>query len=195
MESLSFWPLILVAYIVGSLPVSYYLTWWSSGIKLDQVGTKNIGIANTFRHAPRWVGYTAVFADVAKVFSVLLPAQYWWGFDRQGLYILLVALILGNVFSLFLRFQGSKARTVTSWGLLLLSPVVFMSFLFLWGLIFLLTKNSRWGMAVVLAISPVAMLVVEGSWLVVWLSVGVSLLFATQNREQRDDFKYAGVGH
>ncbi len=186
--------LVLVAYLVGSIPVSYILTRWTTGVELQKVGTKNVGIANTFQHAPCWVGYISVLTDVLKVFTVLLAAQYWLGLGRDELYVLLAALIIGNVFPVFLRFRGSKARTITMWGLLWLAPLATAVLLVLWGFLFFVTKNSRIGVGVALAASPLLLFIVEGSWLIFGLAMALVVLLATQNREQRDDFKYAGVG-
>lgn len=186
--------LVLAAYLIGSIPVSYLLTRWTTGVELQRVGSRNVGIANTFMHAPRWVGYVSVLADVLKVFLVLIPAQYWLVSHRHELYALLAALILGNVFPVFLRFRGGKARTITAWGLLWLAPVAAVVLLGLWGILFYGTRNSRIGVSAAMAVSPVLVFIVERSWWIFGLVLVLVLLLAMQNGEQRDDFRYAGVG-
>ncbi len=185
---------LFIVYFICSIPFNTLLTLWTTGINLSQVGTKNAGIANAFRHAPLWVGCLCVLVEIIKVIGTIWIGALIINPHRIYLYMILLVNIIANLFPVFLKFKGSKARTVSGWGLLYLSPFLAVFIFGWWALSFYILKNSRKAVNRTLPIVPIAIYFGERSWVITALSLVVTLLFYLLNSPERDDFSKLGAG-
>lgn len=124
--------LILVAYLLGSIPFGYIFTKRLAGINIREHGSGNIGSTNVKRLAGRKAALYTQLCDMAKG---LLPVSIVWilqaynllVFDPFFIYAVAFASILGHNFSIFLRFKGGKGVNTTLGASLLLSPIAVLS--------------------------------------------------------------------
>lgn len=107
--------LIVVAYLVGSIPVGH-LVGRAHGVDLREVGSGSIGATNV-RRALGWGWAIAVFLlDLAKGFLPALAARSILP-GHEGLwYVVGAAAVLGHCFSPWLGFRGGKG-IATSLGM------------------------------------------------------------------------------
>ena len=127
--------LILVAYLIGSVPFGYIFTKQIAGINIREHGSGNIGSTNVRRVAGPKV---ALFTQLCDMFKGLLPVaavmyvqfRNIYIFDAYFIYAVGLASVLGHNFSLFLKFKGGKGVNTTLGASLLLAPIsVFASVL------------------------------------------------------------------
>ena len=120
--------LIIVAYVLGSIPWGY-LIGKMRGIDIRDHGSKNIGATNVGRVLGFKYAFLAFFLDTLKGFLLvflfrfqIIPPEYC--FLSPMVYGL--ASILGHSFSIFLKFRGGKAVATTAGVILGFTPWLFV---------------------------------------------------------------------
>src|ERR1700677_885609 len=107
-------PLVLVvAYLLGSVPFGYLLVKWVKGVDVRTQGSGNIGMTNVWRIAGAKWGILTLVLDIAKGAMAVAIARY---FDPNNELILVLSgltALLGNIFSIFLNFKGGKGIGVS----------------------------------------------------------------------------------
>lgn len=102
------WLLVLVGYLLGSIPFGYLLVRVQNGGDIRAMGSGNIGATNVARTAGWSVGVATLVLDVAKgFFAVWLAGHFSDGNIRIMMYAGLAA-ILGHIFPVWLKFSGGK---------------------------------------------------------------------------------------
>jgi len=127
--------LILVAYLIGSVPFGYIFTKQIAGINIREHGSGNIGSTNVRRVAGPKVALVTQLCDMLKGLLPVAAVMYLqfrniYIFDAYFIFAVGLASILGHNFSLFLKFKGGKGVNTTLGASLLLAPIsVFASVL------------------------------------------------------------------
>lgn len=105
--------LIAAAYLLGSVPFGYWMVKWIKGVDVRTQGSGNIGMTNVWRVVGAWWGIATLLLDIAKgAVAVSLPRFFTPGDNRLEVFCGL-AVLLGNVFSIFLKFKGGKGIGVS----------------------------------------------------------------------------------
>ena len=103
------WLALLVgAYLVGSVPWSWLVVRWCSGIDVRQVGSGNVGATNVLRNAGKAAGLLAFGLDAAKGAAATLLALRLSPGDAVLPALAAVAVVIGHMYPVWLRFQGGK---------------------------------------------------------------------------------------
>lgn len=121
--------LIILAYLIGSIPTSVWVSKYFFGIDIREYGSGNAGATNVFRVlGPKW-GTIVMIVDmlkgIAAVKLALLLPQYADSEIRfLNLQIVLgLAAVVGHVFPIWADFRGGKG-VATLFGLVLgISPL------------------------------------------------------------------------
>jgi glycerol-3-phosphate acyltransferase PlsY len=120
--------LIVVAYLLGSIPFGY-LIGKLRGIDIRDHGSKNIGATNIGRVLGFRFAFLAFLLDLMKGAMIvflfrfdIIPSIYC--FLSPMIYGL--AAVLGHSFSIFIKFKGGKAVATTAGVLLGFSPWLFV---------------------------------------------------------------------
>lgn len=119
---------ILLAYLIGSIPTSVWVSKYIFGIDIREFGSGNAGATNSFRvMGPKW-GTIVMILDmlkglVAVKLAFLLPYYVENESARTGFQIALgVASVIGHIFPIWADFRGGKG-VATLFGLILgISP-------------------------------------------------------------------------
>jgi acyl phosphate:glycerol-3-phosphate acyltransferase len=125
--------LIIVAYLIGSIPTALIISRKFFGIDIRDYGSGNMGATNTFRVLGKKWGTIVMLADMLKgVLAValfqLLPFYLDNEFHRTNLMIGLgLAAVLGHVFPIFAQFKGGKGVATLFGMMLTVQPVVALS--------------------------------------------------------------------
>lgn len=115
--------IVLTAYLLGSIPFGYLLVKWVKGVDVRKQGSGNIGMTNVWRVAGAKWGIATFILDVSKgVLAVWLAHHFDPGDDLLEVVSGLAAL-LGNVFSVFLKFQGGKGIGISTGIFFYLLPI------------------------------------------------------------------------
>jgi len=113
------WLMILIGYLLGSIPFGYLLVRLRSGRDVRAIGSGNIGATNVARAAGWSTGVATLILDLAKgAFAVWLAGDFSDGNIRIMMFTGLAA-ILGHIFPVWLKFRGGKG-VATALGVFLM---------------------------------------------------------------------------
>lgn len=122
--------LIVIAYLIGSIPTALWLGKAYFGIDIREYGSGNSGATNSFRVlGPRWGSFVMV-ADVIKgvvatSLYILLPYYLTDEWDRTNFMVGLgLAAVLGHIFPIWADFRGGKGVATLFGMILAIQPVV-----------------------------------------------------------------------
>ena len=111
-----------LAYLVGAVPVGY-LVGRAFGIgDIRRHGSGNIGATNVLRTAGRLPAVLTLVGDIVKGAGAVGLGTTWAAGDRRVAAASAVAAIIGNCWSIFLRFRGGKGAATGLGAFLALVP-------------------------------------------------------------------------
>jgi glycerol-3-phosphate acyltransferase PlsY len=117
---------LLVALVWGSVPWSWLVAKIARGIDLREEGSKNVGATNVLRTCGKVPGVLAYILDGAKGFVgvFFLPQIFPVNWLDPTLYgcALMLAVMLGHIFTPFLGFRGGKGAMAGVGAAVALSP-------------------------------------------------------------------------
>ena len=98
---------VLVSYLLGSIPFGYLIFFFSEGKDIRTMGSGNIGATNVLRSKGKLAGMATLALDILKG---ALPIVYGRIHFELPWIVLLggLAVLLGHVFPVFLKFRGGK---------------------------------------------------------------------------------------
>ena len=125
--------LIVLAYLIGSIPTALWVSKGFFGIDIREYGSGNSGATNTYRVlGPKW-GTLVMAIDVIKgivATSLYLLLPYYVGseWDRTNFMIGLgLAAVLGHIFPIWANFRGGKGIATLFGMILAIQPIVAIS--------------------------------------------------------------------
>ncbi len=146
---------ILLAYLLGSVPFGYVLTRIAGLGDIREVGSGNIGATNVLRTGNKGLAAATLVMDGAKGAVAVLLARHFglWPAYGAGL-----AVFLGHLFPIWLGFKGGKG-VATGLGLLLAEafPVGIIACL-VWLAVGFVSRTSSAGALAAFAVAPLAAL-------------------------------------
>lgn len=137
-----------MAYLIGSIPTGYIIGRVLKGIDIRKHGSGNVGATNVFRTVGKVPGVIVLILDFLKGFIAVavLPAAIARVFPDtpmgdSTLYISMgSAAIAGHIWTCFLKFKGGKGVATTAGVMAALFPVIFISGLVIWVIVFVVSK-------------------------------------------------------
>lgn len=126
---------LLIAYLLGSIPFGFLLVRWRTGTDVRTKGSGNIGATNVLRTTGKALGTLTLLLDVLKGAAAVAIAQWLTGGDILWSALSALAVLLGHMFPVWLRFQGGKAVASMLGAYLVLTPLAMLGAI----LIFILT--------------------------------------------------------
>lgn len=98
---------LLLAYLLGAIPVAYILVKLLYGRDIRQMGTRTVCAMNVAESMSFGLGILTAALDILKAILVMLLAKYWVG--TNFLMVLAPVLVVaGDTWSPFLGFNGGK---------------------------------------------------------------------------------------
>ncbi|MFM2232291.1 MAG: glycerol-3-phosphate 1-O-acyltransferase PlsY [Bacteroidota bacterium] len=138
--------LIILAYMIGSIPTSVIISKTQFNIDIRDYGSGNAGATNTFRVLGSKWGSIVMLLDmlkglVAVKLALLLPYYITNEFERTNFQIGLgLAAVLGHIFPVWAEFRGGKG-VATLFGLIIaISPLTALSCVTIFLLVLYLTR-------------------------------------------------------
>ncbi|APV49560.1 glycerol-3-phosphate acyltransferase [Betaproteobacteria bacterium GR16-43] len=151
----------LAAYLVGSIPFAVVV---SRAMGLEdprKYGSGNPGATNVLRSGSKAAAVLTLLGDAAKGwFAVWLALHLESPADVVA--VVAIAVFLGHVFSVFLRFQGGKGVATAVGVLLALDWRVGLAALAVWLAVVIVTRYSSLGSVVAALFAPAAYYYVAG---------------------------------
>jgi acyl phosphate:glycerol-3-phosphate acyltransferase len=147
--------LILLAYLLGSIPTGYVLGSWA-GVDVRKAGSGNVGATNVARVVGKRQGLLTLIGDTAKGFVAVLVAVQLN--TTTGVTALVaVAAFLGHLYPVFLRFHGGKG-VATALGVLLgLAPLATVVLIAIFVLSVVTSRLVSLSSIIAAALAPLAL--------------------------------------
>ena len=155
---------IILAFLIGSVPTGYLLNKYFGQGDIRKVGSGNIGATNVLRHSGKLLGLLTLLIDIGKGFLVLellfalmvnaeLDSFVWSDISIIG-----SSVVLGHIFSPWLKFKGGKG-VATMFGVILFLGTgyinIFLITVFSWLIIVFITRYVALGSVISLMVATI----------------------------------------
>ncbi|GAB5521545.1 MAG: glycerol-3-phosphate 1-O-acyltransferase PlsY [Rhodothermales bacterium] len=147
---LSLLVIVLLSYLVGSIPGSIWTGKLMYGIDVREHGSGNAGATNTFRVLGWKAGWIATIVDMGKgllaagLISQIridpIPVLSFWDPESFIKLVAGLAAILGHNFPVFAGFKGGKGVNTTGGVLFALTPISMVLTLLVFGITLFTTR-------------------------------------------------------
>ena len=155
-------PLIL-AFLIGSIPTGYLLNKYFGHGDIRKVGSGNIGATNVLRHSGKLLGLLTLLIDIGKGFLALVWLTKINFYMDEDIFILGSSVVLGHIFSPWLKFKGGKGVATMLGVILFISTVgttmavknIFFVSIFSWLIIVFFTRYVALGSVISLTVTTI----------------------------------------
>ncbi len=122
--------LIVLAYVIGSIPTSVWVSKYFFGVDIRDYGSGNAGATNTYRVLGSKWGSFVMIVDVLKgviatSLYILLPIYLGDEWNRTNFMVGLgLSAVLGHIFPVFADFKGGKGVATLFGMVIAIQPLV-----------------------------------------------------------------------
>ncbi|NEQ51675.1 MAG: glycerol-3-phosphate 1-O-acyltransferase PlsY [Leptolyngbya sp. SIO3F4] len=157
--------LLVLAYLLGSLPTGFAIAKLIQGIDIREHGSGNTGATNVFRVVGKQAGITVLVIDLFKGLIAVLLVRFVLAKFGDGSLVLstwvqtLAGLlaILGHSRSIWLNFTGGKSAATGLGVILALAWPVGLGTAFVFGFVFAVSRTVSLGSISAATAAPVLM--------------------------------------
>lgn len=179
--------LVLVSYLIGSIPVAWLVARAVTGEDLREMGSGNVGVMNTAVSVARWAGLLVFLTEAAKGALAVFLAHRWAGGGELAVGLAVLAAVVGTRWPVWLRGAGGRGNTTAMAALLIISWPTLVGTLALWLAARGITRSSFLATRVTFALWPVLFGVITRSMVLAVVGAAFSLVFLTTHRRGTDD--------
>lgn len=167
-----YFSLCLLAYFIGAIPTGYIFSKLFFNVSITEAGSGNIGASNVGRVLGKRYFLIILFIDACKAYGTLAAATALapelFASPLQ-LTILIAGLLVGNAYSIFLRFSGGKGVATIAGILAFIAPwAVFALFAMLWLTVLAITKEPF--------IASISAMLAVTTWGLLWVSTDLCIV-------------------
>ena len=131
--------IILLSYLMGSIPFGFILTKILLKKDIREIGSGNIGATNVLRTGNKIIGYITLSLDILKAIIPLLIIKFN---HAEFIFISALTIFLGHVFPLWLKFKGGKGVATYVGMLFCINYILGFVFIICWLIIFIIYRYS-----------------------------------------------------
>ena len=131
--------IILISYLLGSIPFGFLLTKIFLKKDIREIGSGNIGATNVLRTGNKIIGYSTLILDILKAVIPILFIKMQF---PEFIFISSLAVFLGHVFPIWLKFNGGKGVATYVGILFCINYILGFFFIATWLVVFFISKYS-----------------------------------------------------
>ena len=131
--------IILIAYLIGSIPFGLLGKFFFKIEDPRTFGSKNIGATNVLRSGNKKAAAFTLFFDMFKGFIAVFISSF---IDNDLVYLAILSVVFGHIFPVYLLFKGGKGVATFLGALVSYSAVVGSLTLLAWITVFYFTRKS-----------------------------------------------------
>lgn len=148
-----FLPPIVLAYLLGSIPFGLVITRLAGAGDIREIGSGNIGATNVLRTGNKGLAALTLLLDGGKGYvAVWLPFIF---LGPDAAFFTAIAVVLGHMFPLWLRFRGGKGVATMVGVMLGLSWLAGLATIATWLLVAAIFRYSSLSALVAVALAPI----------------------------------------
>lgn len=181
---------VLAAYLIGSLSFAILSAKWFGLPDPRTFGSKNPGATNMLRTGNKAAAAVTLLGDgfkgwLAVWLALLLQARF--GLDATAIALVVLAVTLGHMWPVFFRFYGGKGVATALGILLALNPLLGLSALATWLLVFAVSRVSSLSALTAACLAPLYAWYFVGANRITLAVVVVSLLLIYRHKRNIAD--------
>ncbi len=131
--------ILFISYLIGSIPFGFILTKIFLKKDIREIGSGNIGATNALRTGNKLIGYSTLILDISKAVILLLIIKFNFS---EYLFTSSIAVFLGHVFPIWLKFKGGKGVATYVGLLFCINIYLAIIFIIVWFVVFVMSKYS-----------------------------------------------------
>ncbi len=131
--------ILLISYLIGSIPFGFLLTKIFLKKDIREIGSGNIGATNALRTGNKLIGYSTLVLDISKAVTLLIIIKLNFS---EYLFTSSIAVFLGHVFPIWLKFKGGKGVATYVGILFCINIYLAVIFIIVWFVVFIISKYS-----------------------------------------------------
>ena len=131
--------ILFISYLIGSIPFGFLLTKIFLNKDIRHIGSGNIGATNALRTGNKLIGYSTLVLDIGKAVILLLIIKFNFS---EYLFTSSIAVFLGHVFPIWLKFKGGKGVATYVGILFCINIYLAIIFIIVWFVVFVISKYS-----------------------------------------------------
>jgi glycerol-3-phosphate acyltransferase PlsY len=172
--------IITLSYLLGSIPFGVLISKYK-GINLKEKGSGNIGATNVLRTVGKGAAAFTLLGDLLKgSLSVFIANNFlhepWIAFTG-------IAVILGHIFPVFIRFKGGKGVATTFGVVLIYSPIVAISAILLWSVVVFIFRYSSLGAIITFLFLPAIVSILDPDKMKLYFSSFISIIIILKHKD------------
>lgn len=171
---------LLLAYLIGSVPVGLILATLYADVDIRETGSGNIGATNVLRSTGRRLGILTLACDLVKGLLPTLGAALVFEHAAWAGLVGLLA-VAGHCWSIYLEFRGGKGVATGAGVMLALAPGPTLLTAAAWALTFGATRRSSVAALLALPVLQLALAWLAPEWL--WVGVLLGAVLVVRHRE------------
>jgi glycerol-3-phosphate acyltransferase PlsY len=131
--------LIVLGYLIGSLPFGYIYSKYFMGVDVRNFGSHSTGSTNVLRAGGKKLAFVTLLSDA---FKGVLTAYIGTKFSNNICFGMCIFCVIGHVYPLWLNFKGGKGAATTAGTFLFFEPFIALGCAVVWALFAKLTRKS-----------------------------------------------------
>ena len=131
--------ILFISYLIGSIPFGFLLTKIFLNKDIREIGSGNIGATNALRTGNKFIGYATLTLDILKAVIPVLFIKFNFS---EFLFTSSIAVFLGHVFPIWLKFKGGKGVAAYVGILFCINIYLAIIFIIVWLVVFVISKYS-----------------------------------------------------
>lgn len=152
---------ILAAYLLGSVPFAMISSKVFGLADPRTYGSGNPGATNVLRSGNKKAALMTLIGDALKGAVAVIVAQQM-GFGDTAIALVALAVFIGHLYPVFLRFKGGKGVATAAGVLLALDPILGLAVAGTWLLVAYVSRYSSLAALIAAAAAPVIAVLMHG---------------------------------
>ena len=176
--------LIILFYLIGSLPFALILTKLSGFGDIRNIGSGNVGATNVLRTGNKLLAIIVLSLDILKgLIPYLIINIYFNELSLLNKIFLCHFAVIGHIYPIWLKFKGGKGVATYIGFLFGLNPHIAISFLLIWLVVAYISKYSSLGSLVGIFVVPTYFIFINFNFNISIFFIYLSLVIVIKHKE------------
>ena len=176
--------LIILFYLIGSLPFALILTKLSGFGDIRNIGSGNVGATNVLRTGNKLLAIIVLSLDILKgLIPYLIINIYFNELSLLNKIFLCHFAVIGHIYPIWLKFKGGKGVATYIGFLFGLNPYIAISFLLIWLVVAYMSKYSSLGSLVGIFVAPAYFIFINFNFNISIFFIYLSFVIVIKHKE------------
>ena len=179
----SFIFLIILSYLIGSIPFAYIVTIIFGYGDIRKVGSGNVGATNVLRTGKKSLALLVLILDILKGFIPLTILFIYYQNEYSNILMFFIGsfAVMGHIFPIWLKFRGGKGVATYIGYIFGIDYKLGIIFIILWLAIAFLKKYSSLASILSLIILPICAIVLSYDLQMIYILIFLSILITIKH--------------